>query len=176
MQITNNILAALAAIPQLNIANTFGDLHLLANGVHVTENEEGVCFSDTFGNYVWIEQGANSKISIDTISAIGYACSNTYKVMHTFSLFFVGQYFVPEKVCNFIASVIAAQSKEITLTSYSFSFQDIIINKMKGLSEDLINKTLDRFCEHAIVKIDYTYAEIIGAYVAGCPIDICEPC
>lgn len=87
MQITNNILAALAAIPQLNIANTFGDLHLLANGVHVTENEEGVCFSDTFGNYVWIEQGANSKISIDTISAIGYACSNTYKVMHTFSLF-----------------------------------------------------------------------------------------
>lgn len=176
MQITNNILAALAAIPQLNIANTFGDLHLLANGVHVTENEEGVCFSDTFGNYVWVEQGANSKISIDTISAIGYACSNTYKVTHTFSLFFVGQYFVPEKVCNFIASVIAAQAKEITLTSYSFSFQDIIINKMKGLNEDLINKTLERFCDYAIVKIDYTFTETIGAYYDGCPIDICEPC
>ena len=67
MQITNNILAALAAIPQLNIANTFGDLHLLANGVHITENEEGVCFSDTFGNYVWIEQQANSKIAIDSV-------------------------------------------------------------------------------------------------------------
>ena len=96
--------------------------------------------------------------------------------MHTFSLFFVGQHFVPEKVCNFIASVIAAQAKEITLTSYSFSFQDIIINKMKGLSEDLINKTLERFCDYAIVKIDYTFTETIGAYVAGCPIDICEPC
>jgi hypothetical protein len=176
MQITNNILAALAAIPQLNIANTFGDLHLLANGVHVTENEEGVCFSDTFGNYVWIEQQANSKIAIDSVSTVGYACSNTYKVTHTFSLFFVGQYFVPEKVCNFIASVIAAQAKEITLTSYSFSFQDIIINKMKGLNEDLINKTLERFCDYAIVKIDYTFTETIGAYVAGCPIDICEPC
>lgn len=47
---------------------------------------------------------------------------------------------------------------------------------MKGLNEDLVNKTLERFCDYAIVKIDYTFTETIGAYVAGCPIDICEPC
>lgn len=173
MQIISKILNALETIPQLNIAKVFSNFHMLFNGLFVTEDEQLICFTDTLGNYVWIEQQQIAKVTIEKSL---YGCGNIHKITNLFSLYFVGESFDSEKLANFLISVIAAQGDNIVVNSVSYDLQSIITNKLQKFAPETINDTLIRFCDYSIVKIDFSYYEIIAPYIGGCPIDICNEC
>jgi len=173
MQIISKILNALEAIPQLNIAKVFSNFHMLFNGLFVTEDEELICFTDTLGNYVWIEQQQTAKATIEKYL---YGCGNSHKITNLFSLYFVGESFNSEKLANFLVSVVAAQGDNIVINSVSYDLQSIITNKLQSFAPETINDTLIRFCDYSIVKIDFSYYEIVAPYTVGCGIDICNEC
>ena len=173
MQIISKILNALEAIPQLNIAKVFSNFHMLFNGLFVTEDEELICFTDTLGNYVWIEQQQTARVTIEKYI---YGCTNSHKVTSLFSLYFVGESFNSEKLANFLISAIAAQSSDIVISAVSYDMQSIITNKLQSFAPETINDTLIRFCDYSIVKIDFSYYEIVAPYTVGCGIDICNEC
>ena len=173
MQIVSKILNALETIPQLNIAKVFSNFHMLFNGLFVTEDEQLICFTDTLGNYVWIEQQQIAKVTIEKSL---YGCGNIHKITNLFSLYFVGESFDSEKLASFLISVIAAQGDNIVVNSVSYDLQSIITNKLQKFAPETINDTLIRFCDYSIVKIDFSYYEIIAPYIGGCPIDICNEC
>ena len=173
MQIISKILNALEAIPQLNIAKVFSNFHMLFNGLFVTEDEQLICFTDTLGNYVWIEQQQIAKVTIEKSL---YGCGNIHKITNLFSLYFVGESFDSEKLANFLISVIAAQGDNIVVNSVSYDLQSIITNKLQKFAPETINDTLIRFCDYSIVKIDFSYSNTIAPYSVDCGIDICNEC
>ena len=173
MQIISKILNALEAIPQLNIAKVFSNFHMLFNGLFVTEDEELVCFTDTLGNYVWIEQQQTARVTIEKYIC---GCTNSHKVTSLFSLYFVGESFNSEKLANFLISAIAAQSSDIVISAVSYDMQSIITNKLQSFAPETISDTLIRFCDYSIVKIDFSYSNTIAPYSVDCGIDICNEC
>lgn len=173
MQIISKILNALEAIPQLNIAKVFSNFHMLFNGLFVTEDEQLICFTDTLGNYVWIEQQQTARVTIEKYI---YGYTNSHKVTSLFSLYFVGESFNSEKLANFLISAIAAQSSDIVISAVSYDMQSIITNKLQSFAPEAINDTLIRFCDYSIVKIDFSYSNTIAPYSVDCGIDICNEC
>ena len=91
-------------------------------------------------------------------------------------MYFVGESFNSEKLANFLISAIAAQSSDIVISAVSYDMQSIITNKLQSFAPETINDTLIRFCDYSIVKIDFSYYEIVAPYTVGCGIDICNEC
>lgn len=176
MQIITAIQTALTNIPQLAIANFFSNSHLLFRNLGVTENEELMCFSDSLGNYAWIEKETTSKVVTDTKLSTTYACYNIFSVTTNMSLFFVGRAYNSEKLANFIASVIGSTSEKVKVNSISYDLQSIIEGKLKEFEQQTINDTIIRFCDYSIVKIGFSYTDTLPTYSVGCEIDICETC
>ncbi len=176
MYIISKIETALTAIPQLQIANFFSDFHLLYRNLGVTDAEDLVCFSDSLGNYAWIEKAATAKVSTDTQLSSAYSCQNIYTATTPMQLFFVGRAYDSEKLANFIAAVIGSTSEKVRILAISYDLQNIIETKLKDFEQQTINDTIIRFCDYSVVRIDFTFTDTLPIYALGCAIDICKTC